>query len=206
MSDITKIVLNAGQIESQQQLTIAELDPILFARAQEALAELRSGTRFVSHLLEDTPEMAVGLGLMDWPEWVEERMRKDWLKHCPDKDIADYEVRCKESREYHQRTQFFLTIEGSSIFDGVTDFYNLIPPVLPKSYRSIIAMAVDGSYPHSCSLHHEDPNKESRWKYCNYFAGKLLKLKPAFLAPSTCLDSRSKFGDHFAVAMLLEQD
>jgi hypothetical protein len=71
---VHKIFLNAGQIESREELQLEEMDHALFNQAEQALSVLRAGRNSVSASLAEGLKIPVTLRL-SLNEYSENRMR-----------------------------------------------------------------------------------------------------------------------------------
>jgi hypothetical protein len=195
---IHKIILRGGQIEIRQEIDNGNVDTNLLSRAQDVLADLRSGIASISNPIPDGPELTVSLGLPR-SEYLEHHLREQWQALHPGVALSEYESMRGEVTEHLQRTGFYL------MYKGVTDFYHL---VLRESTEEDAGLygTVAGSSLEVEDTPVEEQTAEERANYQQQHESvvrEMIALKPAFIAPSMRLDPRSLFGDHFAVAMLL---
>jgi hypothetical protein len=92
---ITKIAIEAGAIESQQELLPETVDPVLMRRAEEVLALLRAGTQSISNPEPDGPEMTMALG-SPRNKHTEKCARELWQEHNPEADLVQSEAECEQ--------------------------------------------------------------------------------------------------------------
>jgi hypothetical protein len=193
---ISKIVIDAGQIDNHQELLPKDMDPILLRRAEEVLALLRTGTPSVSNPIPAGPQMAVVLG-SPRNSHAEKRARERWQDHNPEGDLAQYEIECQQWELERRRTGFYVT------YRGVSKSYNLIARDIYKHDGGLYGLVIGSSLGTRRLNQESEEERENQQKQITETVRQCVALRPAFIAPSAIMDDRSSFADHFAVAMLL---
>ena len=106
MSVITKIVIEAGHIQSREKLLTEDMNRELLKRAQDALSELQSGVARVSKLVTEYPEMTVSLGSPELPENIRTRMMQDWQGKTPGGKVSEYEEMLAGVNDFSAKLDF----------------------------------------------------------------------------------------------------
>ncbi len=194
---VTKIIIQAGQLDSRQALHARDMNPQPLRAAQDTLAALREGVPSVSNPVPGGPEMTVALGLPP-DEYVKRWLREIWQEHHPNADPSEYEAIRRQVDEHHRRTGSYIA------YRGATEGYTLVPLDCSEEDAGLYG-TVAGSCPTDLTFWEQASEQEQEMHCQEHYAvaREIVALKPAFIAPSQRTAPRSLFGDHFAVAMLL---